>query len=276
LPVRRILIGCFLALVLVAGGLVAWHLKAKHHTHVVRTAVSTSNVWSLQNVVSQRPPMALENGKPSEPITAPNLPKGVSLVVKLPSAEPGYNTPDGHEIMSVPGEWWGYDSELPVVAQAPGGWIQVRLAQRPNQSTSWIQDSGLKMFTTPYEIVVNLKTTHVELFKDAKLLYSFPAGVGSADDPTPTGHYFVAFYAPPPPGEANLYGPWQMFTSDHSDSIADWAGTGDAMIAIHGPIGDDAEIGTAGAYISHGCIRLHLADQMKLRVPIGTPIYVIA
>jgi lipoprotein-anchoring transpeptidase ErfK/SrfK len=265
---------------LAAGGLVAWHLKGDGRTAVrprVSFPVSSSNVWSLQDIVVQKAPMQLSSGKGSEPISAPDLPPGVTEVVELPFNEPGYNEPDGREVKSVPGQWWGYRSELPVAAVAPGGWLQVRLAQRPNQSTAWIQDTGLKMFTTPYEIVVNLRTRRVELYKDAKRLYDFPAGVGSATDPTPTGHYFIAFYAPPPPGEEDLYGPWQMFTSDHSDSILDWEGSGDAMIAIHGPIGADSEIGTDGSYISHGCIRLLISDQVKLHVaPVGTPIVVIA
>jgi lipoprotein-anchoring transpeptidase ErfK/SrfK len=66
-----------------------------------------------------------------------------------------------------------------------------------------------------------------------------------------------------------------MVTSDHSNSIADWEGSGDAIIGIHGPITsyDDSLIGTAGAAISHGCVRLHDADLATLtNIPPGTPI----
>jgi lipoprotein-anchoring transpeptidase ErfK/SrfK len=67
-----------------------------------------------------------------------------------------------------------------------------------------------------------------------------------------------------------------MVTSAHSDAITDWDGSGDAMIAIHGPIGAEAQIGTTGAAISHGCIRLQLADQAALRVvPVGSPISIV-
>jgi lipoprotein-anchoring transpeptidase ErfK/SrfK len=62
-------------------------------------------------------------------------------------------------------------------------------------------------------------------------------------------------------------------TSAHSNTISDWEESGDALIAIHGPLGDDAEIGTSGARISHGCIRLHDSDLAQLRVvPDGSPI----
>jgi lipoprotein-anchoring transpeptidase ErfK/SrfK len=68
-------------------------------------------------------------------------------------------------------------------------------------------------------------------------------------------------------------------TSAHSDTITDWEGSGDAIIAIHGPITsyDDDLIGTHGAAISHGCIRLHDADLAQLSmIPAGTPIDITA
>ena len=71
--------------------------------------------------------------------------------------------------------------------------------------------------------------------------------------------------------------PFIMVTSAHSPEISDWEGSGDAVIGIHGPLGDGREIGTAGARVSHGCIRLHDADLARLSmIPAGTPIEVIA
>lgn len=91
-----------------------------------------------------------------------------------------------------------------------------------------------------------------------------------------TGHCFMTMGVPPPdPG----YGPFVLVTSAHSDSITDWDGSGDAIIAIHGPIDSvaDAEIGSTGAEISHGCVRLHDADLSKLSmIPAGTPIDIVA
>jgi lipoprotein-anchoring transpeptidase ErfK/SrfK len=70
-----------------------------------------------------------------------------------------------------------------------------------------------------------------------------------------------------------------LVTSDHSDTITDWENSGDAVIGIHGPIMsyDDSLIGTTGAAISHGCIRLHDADLAQLSiVPAGTPIDIVS
>ena len=94
------------------------------------------------------------------------------------------------------------------------------------------------------------------LYRDGRPLLSAPAGIGTTDDPTPAGHYFVAFDEPPPEPNPG-YGPFILVTSAHSPAISDWEGSGDAVIGIHGPLGEDSEIGTTGARISHGCIRLH-------------------
>ena len=53
---------------------------------------------------------------------------------------PGYPAPGQPSDMTVPGTWWGYPSVLPVIASTPG-WLEVRLAQRPNGSTTWVQQS---------------------------------------------------------------------------------------------------------------------------------------
>ena len=82
--------------------------------------------------------------------------------------------------------------------------------------------------------------------------------MGAEDDPTPTGDFFVAFDEPPPEPNPG-YGPFIIVTSDHSQAISDWEGSGDAVIGIHGPLGEDGLIGTAGAKISDGCVRLHLS-----------------
>lgn len=139
-----------------------------------------------------------------------------------------------------------------------------------------VRSSGVKLAATPYRIVIDLATMHLTLYRDGTSVFSAPAGIGTVSDPTPAGHYFVAFFeAPPSPNPG--YGPFIIVTSAHSPAIADWEGSGDAVIGIHGPLGDDSEIGTTGARISHGCIRLHLADLLRLReVPDGTPIDIVS
>jgi lipoprotein-anchoring transpeptidase ErfK/SrfK len=230
-----------------------------------------------------RPPV--HHAPPPTTTTTTTIPAPVPGVVQAPAAGtlvatlrgsvPGYASPEAATSdMTVPGTWYGYPSILPVLATEPG-WLYVRLAQRPNGSTIWVRQSDVMLSNTPYYIVVDLTTEHLLVFDDGTRILDFPAGVGAPSDPTPTGHYFMPMQYPSPgPG----YGPFVLVTSDHSDTITDWENSGDAIIGIHGPITayDDALIGTTGAAISHGCIRLHDADLAQLSfVPAGTPIDVI-
>jgi lipoprotein-anchoring transpeptidase ErfK/SrfK len=175
----------------------------------------------------------------------------------------------------VPASWYGYPSILPVIDSVPN-WVEVRLAQRPNESTTWVPTSDVSLAVTPYRIVINLSTEHLVVYENGQQIMDFPAGIGTPTDPTVTGNFFVTMRVPPPdPG----YGPFVLVTSAHSDSITDWADSGDAIIAIHGPITsyDDSLIGTTGAAISHGCVRLHDADLAQLAViPDGTPVDIVS
>jgi len=210
--------------------------------------------------------------KHGRPATAGKSDSGVTLLAALRGATGRYASPDGARIGSVPGSWYGARSVLPVISTRPG-WLLVRLAQRPNGSTGWIQESNVQLLSTPYRIVVDLATTQLMLYFRGRELFSAPAGVGTVSDPTPPGDYFVAFYeAPPSPG----YGAFIMVTSAHSEAISDWEGSGDAVIGIHGPLGGAALIGADGARISHGCIRLKDNALARLRVvPAGTPIDIV-
>ena len=203
------------------------------------------------------------------------LPRGVTQVATVRHPVTGYAFPGRSAVAKVPATWYGYRSVLPVLAMTPG-WVRVRLAQRPDGSAAWIPASDVTLDATPYAIVIDLKTTHLELYDRGRAVLSAPAGVGAADDPTPLGHFFVAFIEPPPaPNDG--YGPFIIVTSAHSNVIKDWEGSGDAVMGIHGPLGDDRKIGTAGARISHGCIRLHVSALRRLSViPPGTPVTVIA
>ena len=191
----------------------------------------------------------------------------------LTETTPDFATPGGPQTGTVPATWYGAPSALPVLEQ-DNGYLEVRLAQRPNGSTSWIASSAATLSTTPYKIVVDLATEHLMLYKGGRLLMSAPAGVGTVQDPTPTGNFFVVLFASPP---STAWGPFIMVTSGHSNAISDYEESGDAILAIHGPLGEDAAIGTTGARISHGCVRLHDADLAQLRtVPVGSPVQILS
>ncbi|HVA09134.1 MAG TPA: L,D-transpeptidase [Acidimicrobiales bacterium] len=203
----------------------------------------------------------------------PSVPAGSTLLATIHHRVQSYVNPRGVKGVIIPAAWHGAVSTLPVVTAQPG-WLDVRLAQRPNESTAWIKIADATLTSSPYKILIDLATERLFLFRSDKVVYAAPVGIGTSVDPTPTGHYFVAFLAEPPaPG----YGPFVLVSSAHSDTISDWESSGDALMAIHGPLGSDAQIGTTGAQVSHGCVRLHANDLAHLRVvPAGSPIVVVA
>lgn len=217
--------------------------------------------------------LALDPASPrrAAPGQPPGLHPGSTTLATVRGSSPRYAAPRVRAPGQVPAWWRGAPSVLPVVAARPG-WVRVRLAQRPDGSESWLPARDVTLSSTRYLIVINRATRHLTLYSGGRQVFSAPAGIGAVGDPTPAGHYFVAFAEPPPqPGQG--YGPFILVTSAHSPAISDWAGSGDAVIGIHGPLGEGRLIGATGARISHGCIRLHVPALRKLRsVPPGTPI----
>jgi lipoprotein-anchoring transpeptidase ErfK/SrfK len=246
---------------------------------VVGAVLSLSIGWSIHASSPEPTRPATTPAVATTPATTPDSgltpPPGTTLTATTNGSIPGFPAPGAPSNMIVPASFYGYPSVLPVIATQPG-WLEVRLAERPNGSTTWVQQSDVTVGTTPYFISVSLTTMHLTVYEAGIEILDFPAGVGAPDDPTPPGQYFV-FAKVPPPNAA--YGPFVLATSDHSDTIVDWENSGDAIIGIHGPItaSDDSLIGNTGAAISHGCVRLHDADLAQLAtIPPGTPIDIVS
>jgi lipoprotein-anchoring transpeptidase ErfK/SrfK len=246
---------------------------------ILGTSAVLALTWGGGSTPHAAPPR--DGGSASFPATASAVPAattGPSIpvtteVATLRAPSVRYASPGLVFRGTVPAVWYGRPSVLPVLA-AKRGWVKVRLAQRPNQSTAWVPVADVTLTSTPYRIVINVTTMRLALYRHGKQVLTTPAGIGTKDDPTPPGHYFVAFDEPSPSAG---YGPFIMVTSAHSPNIADWENSGDAVIGIHGPLGDDSEIGTTGARVSHGCIRLHDQALMRLsQVPAGTPIDIVS
>ena len=236
-------------------------------------ASATALTTGCSHDVPARPAVAaaqMHAGTAREPDAAP---AGWSLIATTKGTIPRFATPGSPQDGTVPGRWYGSLSSLPVIGQRPG-WFRVRLVTRPNGSTAWVRAADVTITDTPYRIVVNLAAEHLRLYRLGKQIMNAPAGIGTKQDPTPTGQYFVAMFEQSPSAS---YGPFILVTSAHSDAISDWEGSGDAVIGIHGPLGEASLIGTSGAALSHGCIRLQLPDLARLRpVPVGTPITITA
>ncbi|MDR0365614.1 MAG: L,D-transpeptidase, partial [Bifidobacteriaceae bacterium] len=159
-------------------------------------------------------------------------------IAHLPGDVPAYAEPGGEVIGTVAGSWWGYDSKLPIL-QRRDGFLLVRLQQRPNESTTWISAEGITITETPYRIEVDLTTHRVRLYNLGQLEMDIPAIIGRPATPTPAGHYFVTMLQP---GPSASYGKRVLILSAHSETIDNWQGSGDAVTAIHGPLGNEGSV----------------------------------
>jgi L,D-transpeptidase catalytic domain len=172
-------------LVAVTAGLAVWHQTAPAPAPARLAAAATAPA------LARLPALARVARAP-----APAWPATTALAT-VRFTSPRYAAPGVRAAGQVPSTWLGVPSVLPVVARRHG-WVEVRLAQRPNGSTAWLPASDVRLTTTTYRIVINLATTRLTLYSGTRPLMSAPVGVGTAGDPTPAGHYFVAFDEPPP------------------------------------------------------------------------------
>ena len=154
------------------------------------------------------------------------------------------------------------------------GRLHVGLVAPPWTPTSaWIRADAATLTRTPYRLVIDTAHTRLLVFREGRLQFCAPAGLGSSEQPTPLGHHFVVLLAQSPnPG----YGPFVIVTSTPTGAHVDWQQDGRPIITIAGPLDTDAAIGATGARITKGSVRLHAADLARLRdLPAGTPIDVV-
>jgi lipoprotein-anchoring transpeptidase ErfK/SrfK len=150
-------------------------------------------------------------------------------------------------------------------------WVRVRLPILPNNTTGWVPRSVLGGYHSLHtHLVVSLRRQTATLVRDRRMLFRAPIGIGKAQWPTPTGHFYIrnklTRYASP------AYGPVAFGTSARSTALSDWPAGG--FIGIHGT--DQPEL--VPGPVSHGCIRMRNRDILELArlMPVGTPLTIRA
>ncbi len=147
-------------------------------------------------------------------------------------------------------------------------WIKLRIPMRPNGRTGWVrrQDLGA-LHLTHTQITVDRARLRMYLNVDGHRVWSAPVGVGKPSTPTPSGHFWIRerFKIENP---SSGYWPYAFGTSDYS-TLTDWPDGG--VVGIHGPYYEAYAI---PGRISHGCIRLRVADDAWLahHIGLGTPV----
>jgi lipoprotein-anchoring transpeptidase ErfK/SrfK len=148
-------------------------------------------------------------------------------------------------------------------------WLKVRLPVRPNNTTAWVPEAALgELQPVNTWLRINTRTFRVTLVKAGKTVFSARIGVGKPQWPTPRGQFYIRAKLSGYGSAGSVYGPLAFITSATSPTLTDWPGGG--IVGVHGT----NEPGLIPGRISHGCIRLHNADILKLAklMPVGTPL----
>ena len=125
-------------------------------------------------------------GGPGQGAARPYRPPASTLLATTHGTIPEFAGPDGPRSGQVPGSWHGAFTTLPVIAKQ-SGWLQVRLAQRPNEATAWVLARDVTLSTTRYAIALHLASARLTLYRDGQQVFSAPAGIGTRQFPTPHG-----------------------------------------------------------------------------------------
>lgn len=112
----------------------------------------------------------------------------------------------------------------------------------------------LPVGSAPYSIVVNIRLKILDLYRQGRLIKSYPVATGKPSTPTPTGNFTIVNK------QINPGGPFGTR----------WLGLSKPHYGIHGTNRPET-IGTAA---SNGCIRMHNRDVEDLFsfVGVGTPV----
>jgi lipoprotein-anchoring transpeptidase ErfK/SrfK len=125
------------------------------------------------------------------------------------------------------------------------------------------------MHVTHRLVVVDRERLTLSVYSVGRLLWSAPIGIGLAASPTPAGHFWIREVLRINDPSSGYY-PVAFGTAAYSH-LTDWPGGG--VVGIHGPFFDPQAI---PGRVSHGCIRLRVADDAKLAeyVAPGTPLLI--
>lgn len=147
-------------------------------------------------------------------------------------------------------------------------WVSLRVPGRPNGRIGWVPRDALGDFhRVTTAITVDRRRRRVTVRRAGRVVFTAPVGIGKPSTPTPQGRFWIRekFRVA---GGGGAYGPRALGTSAYAPGLTDWPSGG--VIGFHGT----NEPGLVPGRPSHGCIRLHNGDILRLYrlVSVGTPL----
>jgi lipoprotein-anchoring transpeptidase ErfK/SrfK len=243
---------------------------------VIGVAITSAKPGPASTAGSTFKPVAPVAQTPAQPATTAqghrtSRPSG-SLVALLKHATTMRVSPGGATLAKLPLKTeFGSPQALWVVHRS-GGWLGVVSPLAGNGRVGWIEQSTAQLGRVSWLLKVSLHQRRLTVIENGKVLQRYTVAVGRPSAPTPTGRFAVTdrLLTGDPTGP---YGCCILALSAKSPhAIQGWAG-GD-RIAIH----STPETSSIGLPVSHGCMRLTLAEGRWLmsHVPLGTPTLISA
>jgi lipoprotein-anchoring transpeptidase ErfK/SrfK len=153
------------------------------------------------------------------------------------------------------------------VVRRSGTWLGVVSSTAGNNQVGWISASAVSLSRVSWQLRVSLSARKLTVLDNGQVKQRYTVAIGAPDAPTPTGRFAVTdrLLTGDPAGP---YGCCILALSAKAPhAIQDWSGGN--RIAIH----STPETETIGEAVSHGCVRLTLAEGQWLinHIPLGTP-----
>lgn len=196
------------------------------------------------------------------------LPPGRGALVAVVDHGTGMRSrPGGHVFARLPARTPFGSPQALWVRRLSGSWLGVVSTIAGNNRIGWIPAADASLTRVDWELKVSLHARQLTVLESGRAVHRYTIAVGAPGSPTPTGTFAVTdrLATGDPSGPYGCCILALSATAPHA--IADW--NGGNRIAIH----STPETWTIGEPVSHGCMRLTLAEGRWLlsHIPIGTP-----
>jgi len=243
---------------------------------VIGVAISAAKPGAAKATANSFKPSA--PAAPTNPQTTPapptptHHPQPGALVALVTHATTMRGSPGGKPIAKLTTRTDFGSPQALWVQRREGKWLGVVSPIAGNGNLGWIDQSATKLGRVTWQIKVSLNRRRLMVIDNGKVVKRFTVAVGRPTAPTPTGRFAVTdrLQTGDPSGP---YGCCVLALSAKSPhEIEGWNG-GD-RIAIH----STPETSSIGLPVSHGCMRLTLAEGRWLlsHIPLGTPTIISA
>ncbi len=181
-------------------------------------------------------------------------------------------SPGGRAYIEVPTRTQFGSPQAMWVVRVSGAWLGVVSPLAGNGQVGWIPAADASLSRVSWKLEVSLSRRRLTVLLDGRVRERYTVAIGAPDAPTPTGRFAVTDRL----STGDPSGPYGCcilaLSAKAPHAISDWDGGN--RIAIH----STPETSSIGEPVSHGCMRLTLAEGRWLldHIPLGTPTVIVS